>query len=85
MKHIWYRLQRRTKISSRRTDDIKVLSEQLGYLQITNKTSDKAMSVALVPVTINANEQAVMPKNMVLDLGWFNRDKTKFKDWWRGM
>jgi len=26
-----------------------------------------------------------MPKNMVLDLGWFDRDRTKFEDWWRGM
>jgi len=22
---------------------------------------------------------------MVLDLGWFDRDRTKFKDWWRGI
>jgi len=26
-----------------------------------------------------------MPKNMVLDPGWFDGDRTKFKDWWRGM
>ena len=26
-----------------------------------------------------------MPKNMVSDLGWFNRDRTKFEDWWREM
>jgi len=26
-----------------------------------------------------------MPKNMVLDLGWFNGNKMKFKDWWRRM
>jgi len=26
-----------------------------------------------------------MPKNMVLDPGWFDRDRTKFEDWWRGM
>ena len=29
---------------------------------------------------MNNNEQAVMPKNMVSDLGWFDRDKTKFED-----
>ena len=22
---------------------------------------------------------------MVSDLGWFNRDRIKFKDWWKGM
>jgi len=43
------------------------------------------MSGALELVTTNTNEQAVMPKNMVSDQGWFNRDRTKFEDWWRGM
>jgi len=42
---------------------------------------DKAMSVALIPVTMNTNKQAVMPKNMVPDPGWFDRDRTKFEDW----
>ena len=51
----------------------------------TTEQSDKAVSVALAPVTTNMNEQAVMPKNIVPDLGWFNRDRTKFEDWWRGM
>jgi len=31
------------------------------------------------------NESAGMPKSMVLDLGWFNGDQTKFEDWWRGI
>jgi len=26
-----------------------------------------------------------MPKNMVPDLEWFDSDRTKFEDWWRGM
>jgi len=26
-----------------------------------------------------------MPKNMILDPEWFNRDRMKFEDWWRGM
>ena len=75
-------------MSSRRMDNIEALSEQLGYLQITNETSDetteqsnKAMSVAPVPVTMNTNKQAVIPKNMVLDPGWFDGNRTKFEDW----
>ena len=75
-------------MSSRRTDNIEVLLEWLGSLQITNKILDetieqldKAMSVVPAPVTMNMNEQAVMPKNIVLDPGWFNGDKTKFEDW----
>jgi len=39
------------------------------------------MSVALVPVMTNTNKQTVMSKNIVPDLGWFNRDRTKFEDW----
>ena len=43
------------------------------------------MSVVPVPTTINNNEQAVMPKNMVSDLEWFDEDRTKFEDQWRGI
>ena len=55
--------ERRTKTNSRRTDDIETLLEWLESLQITNETSDKtteqsdkAMSVAPVPVTTNTNK-----------------------------
>ena len=34
-------------------------------------------------VTVNKNRQVGMPKNMVLDPGWFDSDQMKFKDWWR--
>ena len=64
--------------------------ERLGFLQIINKAleetykqSDEEISVAPVPATTNNNKQAVMPKNIVLDSGWFDSDQTKFEDWWR--
>ena len=43
------------------------------------------MSVALtlMAVTSQENVQAGLPKNMVLDPGWFDGDRTKFEDWWR--
>ena len=31
------------------------------------------------------NVQAQLPKSMVLDPGWFDRDRMKFEDWWRRM
>jgi len=34
--------------------------------------------------TIN-NEQAIMPKSMVPDLEWFDGNRMKFEDWWRGI
>jgi len=48
---------------------------------------DIEMSVAPVQAlaTISENVQAEMPKNMVLDPGWFDSDQTKFEDWWRGI
>jgi len=74
-------------MSSRQIDDIETLSERLGSLQIINKAleamneqSDEKMSVAPVLAMMNNNKQAVMPKNIVSDLVWFNEDRTKFKD-----
>ena len=45
------------------------------------------MSTAPAPmaVEINGNILAGMPKSMVPDLGWFDGDRTKFEDWWRGI
>ena len=42
------------------------------------------MLTAPVPIQEN-NRQARVPKNMVLDLGWFNGDRMKFKGWQREM
>ena len=64
-------------MSSRRTNDIKALSEQLGSLQIIEEvlseyeqTTTEEISIALaLVVTVNENRQAEMPKNMVLDPG----------------
>jgi len=81
-------------MSSRRTNDIEALSERLGFLQITEEASDKYkqtttedMSVAPAPaaVTVSENIQTRLPKNMVLDPGWFDGDRSKFEDWWRGI
>jgi len=31
------------------------------------------------------NGQAELLKNIVLDPEWFDRNRTKFEDWWRGI
>jgi len=63
-------------MSSRRTNDIEALSEQLGSLQINEealtseyKQTDTEMSVAQVTMAaaVSENIQAGLPKNMVLD------------------
>ena len=38
------------------------------------------MSIVLAPTTMNDNIQTVMPKSMVSDLEWFDKDQTKFED-----
>jgi len=75
-------------MSSRKTNDIETLSEQLGSLQITeeasneDKRTDTEMSTAPAPApAVNKNRQAGIPKNMVLDPGWFDGDRTKFENW----
>jgi len=50
-----------------------------------HKQSDTEMSEVPAPAAINKNVQAVTPKNMVPDSGWFDGSQMKFKDWWRGM
>jgi len=81
-------------MSSRRTDDIEVLSERLGSLQINKETTtdeyeqtDTEMSVApaTMAAAVSENIQAGLPKSMVLDPGWFDGDWSKFEDWWRGI
>jgi len=55
-------------------------------LRITEEDTSKEtieytakMSVALALATAQ-NKQAIMPKSMVLDLEWFDKDRTKFED-----
>ena len=79
-----------TKTSSRRTNDIEILSEQLGSLQVNEETSTNYKltdtEISTAPAATSAvNESAGMPKSMVPDPEWFDGDQTKFEDWWRGI
>jgi len=75
-------------MSSRRTNDIEALLEWLRSLQITEEASSEykwtniEMLSAPAPAAIatSKNIQTEVPKNIVLDLGWFNSDWTKFED-----
>jgi len=69
------------------------LEEILGSLRITkdnmlNQSTEPAtpeteeMSTAPVPAVYNKN---VPMKNMVLDPEWFNGERKKFENWWRGI
>ena len=77
-------------MSSRRTNNIEALSERLESLQINEEAStnyepmDTEMSTAPA-ATPAVNKSAGMPKSMVLDPEWFDGDRMKFEDWWRGI
>ena len=44
------------------------------------------MEISTAPATTPVvNELAGMPRSIVLDLGWFDSNRTKFEDWWRGI
>jgi len=68
-------------------NNIKTLSEQLGSLQITEEASndykqmDTEMSEVPVPAVVSENVQTGIPKNIILDPGWFDGDQIKFEDW----
>jgi len=51
------------------------------------KQIDTEMSVApaTAATAVSENVQAGLPKSMVPDPGWFNGDRSKFEDWWRGI
>ena len=51
------------------------------------KQTDTEMSVApaTAAAAVSENTQAGLPKSMVLDPVWFDGDRSKFEDWWRGI
>ena len=73
-------------------DAIEELERILRSLRITednvsNKSTEpatpeiKEMSTAPAPAGYNENVLTAMPKSMVPNPGWFDGDRTKFKDW----
>jgi len=75
-------------------DAIESLEKILGSLRITednvsNRSTEpvtsetKEMLTAPAPAVYNKNVLTAMPKSIVSDLGWFDGNRTKFKDWWR--
>ena len=76
-------------------DTIEALEEILGLLRITKKnTSNRSTEPAISEISgemlialavYNKITQAVMLKSIIPDPGWFDRDRTKFEDWWRGI
>jgi len=84
---------RTAKTAGQNIDAIEALEEILGLLRITEdnmsnrstkpatpKTDRMSAALALVPAPVVYNK-STPTKTMVLDLGWFDGDRTKFEDW----
>ena len=75
------------------TDTIEELEEILGSLRITEDNISNRSTKPVIPETnemstaptLAVHNENVPTKTMVLDPGWFDRDRTKFEDWWRGI
>jgi len=77
------------------TLDIEVPKEILRSLRITKEnileesnrvtkitSSNENMSRAhILAIPVKIVLEIATPKSIVLDLGWFNKDQTKFEDW----
>ena len=93
-KQLWQRPQT-DKMVRQSPDTIEALEEILGSLRITEEntlnrstepaTSETSEEMSTVLAEYHKIAQAVISKSMVLDLEQFDRDRTKFEDWWRGI
>jgi len=84
---------RTTKTAGQNVDAIEALEEILGSLRIikdnvSNRSTEPVTSetdrMSTVPVLVVYNE-SIPTKTMVPDPGWFDGNRTKFEDWWRGI
>jgi len=56
---------------------LRIIEENILNEAIETETIDET---SIAPVPAVQNEQVVMPKSMVPDPEWFNRNRTKFED-----
>ena len=71
------------KTSQHQEYGIETLLKWLGSLKITEEALEWTIEYMNKMSTVLANIQnkmAGLPKNIVLDPGWFNKDRIKFKD-----
>jgi len=76
-----------SKTNQYQGNNLETLLEQLGSLRIIEENilneaieTETIDETSIAPVPAVQNEQVVMPKSMVPDPEWFNRNRTKFED-----
>jgi len=54
--------------------------------EVSKRITEYMDKISTAPVLVNQNnEQVRLLKNMVPNPKWFDRNRTKFEDWWRGI
>jgi len=72
-------------------DAIEALKKILGSLRITEDNISNRSTEPAIPETeemstvYNKNIQIMTSKSIVPDPEWFDGNRTKFEDWWRGI
>ena len=81
------------KTAGQSIDAIEALEEILGSLRITKDNVSNRSTELVTPETdrmlttpaLAVYNTSIPTKTMVPDPGWFDGDRMKFEDWWRGI
>ena len=61
------------------------INEEASIEEYEQTDTEMSVAPATAAAAVSENVQAELPKNIVLDPGWFDGDRSKFEDWWRGI
>jgi len=61
------------------------INEEASTSEYEQTDTEMSVAQATMATAVSENIQAGLPKNMVPDSGWFDGDRSKFEDWWRGI
>ena len=61
------------------------INEEASTSKYEQTDTEMSVAQATAAAAVSKNVQARLPKNMVPDPGWFDGDRSKFEDWWRGI
>ena len=57
------------------------INEEASTSEYEQTDTEISVAQAIAAAAVSENVQAGLPKNMVLDPGWFDGNQSKFEDW----
>ena len=61
------------------------INEEASTSEYEQTDTEMSVAQATTATPVSENVQAGLPKNIVLDPRWFDGDRSKFEDWWKGI